>query len=199
MHVPDFTDRSVKTFCPFGEFYHADRGVEAAFRVYPEPNNAYCFGACGFFSPVSLYAAAQGISQGAAADSLLQQVGWKPPSLEERWAEALAATTTPDVLALAEALKAYCSRVIPGWEFAQFEKPYSEVLDKCLSLLPRVSTDEDATAWLNAYNDNASLMFKLNLAGLWSAATENRSMQLDFLGPMATAWWPVVTRRSPLM
>lgn len=35
---------------------------------------------------------------------------------------------------------------------------------------------------LNAYNDNASLMFKLNLAGLWSAATENRSMQLDFLG-----------------
>ena len=35
---------------------------------------------------------------------------------------------------------------------------------------------------LNAYNDNASLMFKLNLSGVWSAATENRSMQLDFLG-----------------
>ena len=34
---------------------------------------------------------------------------------------------------------------------------------------------------LNAYNDNASLMFKLNLAGLWSAATENRSMQTDRL------------------
>lgn len=35
---------------------------------------------------------------------------------------------------------------------------------------------------LNAYNDNASLPFKLNLAGTWSAGTGNRSVQLDFLG-----------------
>ena len=35
---------------------------------------------------------------------------------------------------------------------------------------------------LNAYNDNASLSFKLNLAGTWSAGTNNRSLQIDFVG-----------------
>jgi hypothetical protein len=35
---------------------------------------------------------------------------------------------------------------------------------------------------LNAYNDDASMSFKLNLTGTWSAGTENRSLQLDFLG-----------------
>ena len=47
------------------------------------------------------------------------------------------------------------------------------------TLAPFFNTMSDK---LNAYNDNASLMFKINLAGTWSAGTSNRSMQLDFVG-----------------
>ena len=47
------------------------------------------------------------------------------------------------------------------------------------TLAPFFNTVSDK---LNAYNDNTSLMFKLNLAGTWSAGTSNRSMQLDFVG-----------------
>lgn len=35
---------------------------------------------------------------------------------------------------------------------------------------------------LNAYNDDSSMPFKLNLTGTWSAGTGNRSIQLDFIG-----------------
>lgn len=35
---------------------------------------------------------------------------------------------------------------------------------------------------LNAYNDNSSLEFKINLVGSWSTGSTNRSMQLDFAG-----------------
>jgi hypothetical protein len=35
---------------------------------------------------------------------------------------------------------------------------------------------------MNAFNDNSSLAFKLNLVGSWSGGSTNRSMQLDFVG-----------------
>jgi hypothetical protein len=35
---------------------------------------------------------------------------------------------------------------------------------------------------LNAYNDDASLNFKLNLVGSWSGGSSNRSIQVDFVG-----------------
>lgn len=35
---------------------------------------------------------------------------------------------------------------------------------------------------LNCYNDNSSLVFKINIVGSWTAATQNRNMRLNFLG-----------------
>lgn len=35
---------------------------------------------------------------------------------------------------------------------------------------------------LNVYNDNSSVLFKVNLIGTWSGGSINRSMQLDFVG-----------------
>lgn len=35
---------------------------------------------------------------------------------------------------------------------------------------------------LNAYNDDATLVFKLNLTGSWTASTPNRAMRLTFAG-----------------
>lgn len=35
---------------------------------------------------------------------------------------------------------------------------------------------------LNCYNDDASLDFKINIVGSWTAATPNRNMRLNFLG-----------------
>lgn len=35
---------------------------------------------------------------------------------------------------------------------------------------------------LNVYNDNTSVLFKLNITGSWTTASQNRSMVLDFAG-----------------
>lgn len=35
---------------------------------------------------------------------------------------------------------------------------------------------------LNAFNDDASLRFKLGIGGIWTGGSSNRSMQIDFLG-----------------
>lgn len=47
------------------------------------------------------------------------------------------------------------------------------------SLAPFFNTTSNK---LNAYNDDASLAFKINLVGSWTAGSSNRSMQLDFVG-----------------
>lgn len=47
------------------------------------------------------------------------------------------------------------------------------------SLAPFFNTTSNK---LNAYNDDSSLAFKINLVGSWTAGSSNRSMQLDFVG-----------------
>lgn len=47
------------------------------------------------------------------------------------------------------------------------------------TLAPFFNTTSDK---LNAFNDNTSLAFKLNLVGSWTGGSTNRSMQLDFIG-----------------
>ncbi len=47
------------------------------------------------------------------------------------------------------------------------------------TLAPFFNTTSDK---LNAFNDNTSLAFKLNLVGSWAGGSTNRSMQLDFIG-----------------
>jgi hypothetical protein len=137
-----------KISCPFG-FYHSDGGLSRAMRVYLASNTAYCFSCSKSYSPVSLASAAWDISWPNAAFRLLEDAGFKPKTLEERWAEA----TTPihnsvDLIALADALKTFCSGISPDWTTRQLDDTIAVKLNKCLELLDAVKTDEDAAKWL---------------------------------------------------
>lgn len=138
-----------KIHCPFG-FYHSDGGLSKAMRVYLASNRVYCFSCSKQYSPVSLLAATKDCPWNAAAIQLLEDFGYKPKTIQERWAEATATINTePDTLALAEALKMYCSTLISDWHMRQLDDDIAGILNKCLELLPSVKTDEDAIKWLD--------------------------------------------------
>ncbi len=151
MYVPEAVDmgRSVKLRCPFGEIYHRDHGVEAAFRVYPESNHAWCFSCGQHYGPTRLVAQAWGISRLQAAAELLERAGIKPATLADLWAEVAHHEPAPDTTMLAEALKTFCRRVDPDWEFNQFEPPVAAALSACLGLLDHVRNQADAALWLD--------------------------------------------------
>ena len=138
-----------KIHCPFG-FYHSDGGYAKAMRVYLANNTVWCFSCSKRYSPVSLASAAWDISWPAAAMRLLEDSGFKPKSLEERWADAVATEKVePDLLALADALKMFCSGVRTDWNIVQLDDKVGTKLNQCLDLLDAVKSDEDAAKWLN--------------------------------------------------
>ncbi len=148
-----------KIHCPFG-FYHSDGGLTKAMRVYTQSNTAYCFSCSKRYSPVSLLSAKLDCSWNSAAVQLLEDFGYKPKTLKERWQEATAEQlTVPDTLALADALKIYCDSLTPDWNQRQLDSNISDTLNKCLDLLRAVKTDADATKWL----DTTKLVMKRKL------------------------------------
>lgn len=140
--------RSIKTYCPFGRFFHSDGGKEPALRVYGETNSAYCFSCKKHFTPVTLFADGFDMTKRQAATDLLEKVGYKPLSAAEMWAGAQPTQPEPDKTMLSHALIIYCTRIDADWQKSQFDKNISPILDKCLSLLERVTTDAEANDWL---------------------------------------------------
>lgn len=137
-----------KISCPFG-FYHSDGGLSKAMRVYLASNTAFCFSCGKSYGPVALAAASWDTTWPNAAFRLLEDAGFKPKTIEERWAEA----TTPihnsvDLISLADALKTYCSGIASDWMTRQLDDIVAIKLNQCLALLDCVKTDEDATKWL---------------------------------------------------
>lgn len=149
MDIPDFEFGNMKLWCPFGDLYHADGGQTRAFRVYPQTNSAYCF-ACGeYYSPVKLLAKANGVADEEAAEALLTHIGYVEPTVDARWEALMSTPVVVDHDALSEALKVACARMDPTWEDRQFEELVSTRFRKCLSLLAKVTTEEEATTWLS--------------------------------------------------
>jgi hypothetical protein len=137
-----------KIFCPFG-FYHSDHGLTKAMRVYTSSNTAWCFSCSKRYNPVSLAAAYWDVRWDTAALRLLEDIGYKQKTIEDRWREATSEiTTSPDIVALADALKVYCASQDSLWAINQLEGDIAVTLNKCLSLLDSVKTNEDATKWL---------------------------------------------------
>lgn len=139
--------RNMKVFCPFGDLYHSDGGVEAAMRIYPDSNSLYCFAGCGGFGPVSLVAHAWDLTRRAAARELLERTGITGPSRASVWAQR-ELVDPPDRVLLAEALKTFCRRRVVAWSTTQFDPVVAARLSACLALLDHVATDEDAGRWL---------------------------------------------------
>lgn len=140
--------RSTKLYCPFGPLYHSDQGIDRAFRIYIDTNSAWCFAGCGYFTPVRLVAHAWDLALKTAAVELLDRVGYRPLTLAEAWSKASQREDPPDTTNLREALQTYCRRICPSWETVQFTPAVASALSKCLDLLDRVHTEEDAQEWL---------------------------------------------------
>jgi hypothetical protein len=149
---------SIKTYCPFGDFFHSDGGKEPAFRVYGETNSAYCFSCKKYFTPVSLYSNATDLTTKQSAEDLLEKVGYKEPSFEEIWSNVQPKDPEPDTSMLSKALRVYCERVSKNWSKEQFKTEVASVLDKCLSLLDVVKTSEDSEYWLTT---SKQIMFRV--------------------------------------
>lgn len=147
--MPEVIDRSksLKVRCPFGPVYHDDGGSEAALRVYPGPNNAWCF-ACGeFFTPVKMCSMAWDVSYETAALNLLDRIGYKPASFAHHW-QAVTAPLLPDGASIAQALKFACERMEPDWAQAQQDPVVAEYLAKCLGLVASITSESEAEQWL---------------------------------------------------
>lgn len=152
VNIPDgFLGKSWKTYCPLSRLWHLDGGTEKSLRIYQDTNSAWCFAGCNRFTPSDMLARTLGISRLDAARELLNRVGYRPPTLSERWAQACADDQTVDVAWLGLALRTFCARIGgQRWASLQFEDMISSKLDECLSLLGLVSTPEDAEKWLKA-------------------------------------------------
>lgn len=148
MHLGDFAVQSIKTYCPFGEMLHADGGRSKSFRVYPATNSAYCFACAMVFTPVRLVATERDIPEATAAEILLEEVGYVAPDYLSRWDAAWNPEVTVDTDGLANALKLACARMSQNWEEVQFDDSVSSVLQKCLAPLSKVTTEDEARAWL---------------------------------------------------
>lgn len=140
-----------KVHCPQGEFYHSDGGSEPTMRIYSDSNSAYCFRCATAFSPVWMFAQVRGCKPREAAQTLLEMIGHKPPSVADLWEQFNnPEPIAPDTASLAVALKTYCSRLASDWKTRQFDANVSDKLTKCLTLLDYVVTEEQAVQWLKA-------------------------------------------------
>jgi hypothetical protein len=150
VQAPDTVDaHSIKVSCPFGPLYHRDGGLEPSFRVYYRTNTGFCFAGCGYFTPASLYAQIMGVSLGDASQALGEQWGLTRPDPQEDLERALQAPTEPvDTRALNQALTTYLQRVDSTWGKDWLLPDVSQALSHCLHYLLYVSTQDDATRWL---------------------------------------------------
>lgn len=140
---------SKKISCPFGGIYHSDGGMEKTMRVFHASNSVFCFRCTKRYDPVSLTAELNDCSFFNAAMMLLEDADLAPKSLEQRWAEAVRPEIKElDLIALADALKIYCSGICSTWVTRQLDPEVGQKLNACLELLPSVKSSEGADKWL---------------------------------------------------
>lgn len=136
-----------KTYCPFGDVFHSDRGRSRAFKVFPETNSAYCWACPQYFTPVKLIALNDDITEIEAANKILEMKNYTPPDYVSRW-DALQVQPLVDQDALTEALKLACARMVPGqWETLQYVPAVAQKLTQCLTLVRKIQDQDQADAW----------------------------------------------------
>lgn len=149
MDLGDFSFTSAKLYCPFGELMHEDGGRSKSFRVYSDTNSAYCFACVMAYRPVSLVAMDKDVPEVVAAEMILEETGYIAPDFMSRWEAATREEVRVDRDALEEALRTYCARIDPEWEFRQLDPEVVSVFRKCLEASRNVSNEEESRQWLD--------------------------------------------------
>lgn len=161
MDDPSYAASGAKVDCPFMGVFHPDSG--RSFRVY-DGESAYCFACSEKWRSVSLYAAATDLSLDDAAVRLLEEIGYKKPTAEERFAAALNEEQPVDTHALEETLKRYCERIDPTWDMHQFDDEVAHKFRQCVELLPHVHTQDETRTWLAAAKKAMARILKREVA-----------------------------------
>ena len=149
MDVFDFSVASLKVHCPFEQISHPDGGQSKAMRIYPGTNSAWCFACQQYFTPVILISMDRDLSPEDAAQYILDKTNYVKPDYISQWEALTEVKIEIDTDALAETLKVACRRMAPNWEERQFEDAVSDKLRRCLGMLPKLKTKEDASKWLD--------------------------------------------------
>lgn len=136
-----------KLDCPWA-YLHADGGVGRSLRLYSDNNSSYCFACSERLDPVGVYRKTYDISVRAAAERILEETGYRPPTPERVWEEALAYHPAPDTQALAQALDMYLTDLDPEFEQHALDGEVAHYYSAVLGLLSAVQTDEQASMWL---------------------------------------------------
>jgi len=131
--------RGVKAGCPLC-------GSQGGLRVYPD--HGYCFSENRRISVVTLLSEVWEMEREDAARRALDKIGYVPVSLAHQWEHA---QRDPEVARndLAQALAIWCESAIPDWKTRQYQPAVSQLLARCLGLLPRVQTAADCEQWLS--------------------------------------------------
>jgi len=140
--------RAKKEYCPFGQVWHSDGGESPAMRVYEDSNHAYCFACPKYYTPSLLIATAEDLSEDAAVDSMLLELGYIESDTGARWDAAIKPPTL-NKAAFSEALQIAAARIITPWSIRQYDPEVVEWMNKCLSLLEKVHTIEHGEVWLD--------------------------------------------------
>lgn len=152
MDIPHYSRGSIKIHCPFGEFWHRDGGSEQAMRIYEDTNTCWCFACSKLYTPVMLYALTYDVTEYEASETLLKEVAPNLANnnfdLDTILLNLRDPELQPDTASLAIALDLFCRRAHLNWDMLQFDSHVSSVYLKCLALLDKIASEQDAWHWL---------------------------------------------------
>lgn len=151
IYVSEFTyGKSIKARCPYADIYHLTEDAGKSMRVYSDTNTAFCYMGCGVLTPVSVYAKLNGVSYKESAKFLLEKVGHKLKTFDEKWQDAVAGFEPLNLQGYREALTEMCIFHSEGeWGTLKYAPGVSAAFSKLLTVLDKATSYEDADRWLD--------------------------------------------------
>jgi hypothetical protein len=151
IYVSEFTyGKSIKARCPYADIYHLTEDAGKSMRVYSDTNTAFCYMGCGVLKPVSVYAKLNGVSYKDSAKFLLEKVGHKLKTFDEKWADAVSDTGPLKLEGYREALDEICLQHSQGqWGYLKYMSSISSSFSQLLSILDKAQSYDDADKWLD--------------------------------------------------
>lgn len=158
IYVTEFTHgKSVKARCPYADMYHLNEDASKSMRVYSDTNTGFCYMGCGVLTPVSVHARLNDLSFKEAAFELLDLIGHKLKTLEEKWEEAAAPALSFSREGYRDALLERCISRTSNWTVLQYRDSIVASLSVLLEILDKADNDTQADSWLDTAT---KVMFK---------------------------------------
>lgn len=150
IYVSEFAyGKSIKARCPYADMYHLTEDAGKSMRVYSDTNTGFCYMGCGVLTPVAVYAKLNGISYRDSAKFLLEKVGHKLKTFEEKWQDALNDRGPVNLEGYREALDELCFQYTRyRWSSLKYTASISSSLSNLLNILDKAQSYDDADRWL---------------------------------------------------